>query len=187
MASFKDKTGRSWTIELDAPLIRRVRELFGLNLVDLRADPFDRLANDPILQVDVLWILCQEEAKSRSMTDEDFGRALGPDLESSALALQEAVVNFFQPAKRSFIRSLIEEHAKVRDESQEMMLAKIRDPNLQKRVAAKMTEKAEAEIQRMIESLESTDFANSENKSSVTSSTDEMESTQATGARVSSL
>lgn len=68
MATFKDRNGKPWTIDLDAYLIRDVRKACdGLDLAALNGEAYDKLDADPVLLVDVLWILCASQANAASI------------------------------------------------------------------------------------------------------------------------
>ena len=73
MKVFTDTKGRSWEIELNVRQMKRVRDVLGIDLVNViqtnkdgsvATDTLDRVANDPILLVDILWVLCEVQAKA---------------------------------------------------------------------------------------------------------------------------
>ena len=90
MPQFQDNAGRTWTVELNTTVIKQVRSLTDLDLL-AAGFPFVRLAADPILLADVLFIVCRPEADERYVTDEAFGRALAGDaLDAGLEAMVEA-------------------------------------------------------------------------------------------------
>lgn len=100
--------GREWLLKLDAPKIREVRAQFdGLDLADsdrnMRA--YDRCADDPVLLVDVLYVLCRDQVATAGMTDRQFGESLtGQALADATTALVEAYADF-SPARAPAIRA----------------------------------------------------------------------------------
>lgn len=111
MASFDDKAGRVWTLAIDVGAMRRARAALGINLADCLvlgdAPEQDerlmvRLARDPVLLVDLLYVLCQGQCRDRNLDDEAFAGVFdGPSIEAAAAALVEALNDFFQnPASR---------------------------------------------------------------------------------------
>ncbi len=74
MPKFIDKRKRDWTIHVDAASIKNVCEVLGVDLGD-RAS-FKRLADDPVLLCNVLFVLCEDQAKERGISDVQFGRLL---------------------------------------------------------------------------------------------------------------
>lgn len=72
MKAFTDTKGRSWEIELVRQM-KRVRDILGVDLMNViqagkdgavATDTLDRVANAPILLVDILWVLCEGQAKA---------------------------------------------------------------------------------------------------------------------------
>ena len=72
MKTFTDSKGRIWEVELNIRQMKRVRDTLGIDLVNVisankdgsvSTDTLERVANDPILLVDILWVLCEGQAK----------------------------------------------------------------------------------------------------------------------------
>jgi len=79
MPTFQDNQGRTWTITATPPGLRRVRDLLGIDLtVSGQAGfrEFNKLADDPMLLVNTLYVLCQEQADAAGVSDEEFGQSL---------------------------------------------------------------------------------------------------------------
>jgi hypothetical protein len=100
--------GREWLLKLDAPKIREVRQQFdGLDLADTdrSMSAYDRCAADPVLLVDVLYVLCRQAVQDAGLTDRQFGEALvGPAIADATTALVEAYADF-SPARAPAIRA----------------------------------------------------------------------------------
>lgn len=101
MASFTDKLGRSWVIDLTAGDLRRVRTRAGIELGKLLAQP-DQLA--AVLFGDVetfgraLWALLENQAGERGVTEDDFADGFDrAAVSAAALAVVDAVADFTQP------------------------------------------------------------------------------------------
>ena len=65
MRVFKDNAGRSWTIAIHVAAVKRVRGLLSLDLYSLLDERFAGLAKllaDPVDFVDVLYVLCKDDA-----------------------------------------------------------------------------------------------------------------------------
>jgi hypothetical protein len=119
MHTFTDNAGRVWTIAISVAAIKRVRGLLNVDLYKLVDDGFKSLGEllgDPVRLVDVLYVLCQDEANARNVSDEDFGRALGGDALHQAMdAFVEELIDFFpDPKVRQSLRTIIAEATKVR-------------------------------------------------------------------------
>lgn len=72
MKTFTDNKDRVWEVELNIRQMKRVRDVLGIDLVNVisankdgtvSTDTLERVANDPILLVDILWVLCEGQAK----------------------------------------------------------------------------------------------------------------------------
>ena len=105
MKTFKDNQDREWTIAVTVASIKRVRQLTPakvdlLKVVENELDLLAKLADDPILLVDTVYVLCKPEADQRGVTDEQFGEAMyGDALERAYVALLEDLCDFFRDAR----------------------------------------------------------------------------------------
>ena len=120
MPTFTDTAGRAWTVVVTVSGIKRVRDLLSVDLLDVaNGDLLSRLADDPVLLVDVLYALLKPEADARGVTDEDFGRALvGGVLDEASSALMKGLLDFFPSAQRAralarMVRKIEENEAAV--------------------------------------------------------------------------
>ena len=117
MKAFTDEKGRSWEIELNIRQMKRVRDILGVDLVNviqtnkdgsIATDTIDRVANDPILLCDILWVLCEQQAKLAGVTDEDFGSSLaGDSIETATRAFLDELVDFFPGARRLILKKAV--------------------------------------------------------------------------------
>jgi hypothetical protein len=119
MASFKDALGRKWQIDIDVGAIKRVRDLTGfelLSIVEQDGKPLERLRDDVVLLVNVLYAICEPQANSCGpwwrkllrlpcgITDEEFGRGLRGDCISRAWELIiGGLAHFFPEARRRML------------------------------------------------------------------------------------
>ena len=103
MKPFTDKEGREWPVVVNVGAVKRVRDILGVDLLDVaKGDLLERLADDPVLLVNVLYVLCRPEADARGVSDEDFGRAMvGGVLDEAASALMKELLDFFPSAQRA--------------------------------------------------------------------------------------
>lgn len=146
MPAFKDATGREWIIKLDAPTIRDVRESLKINMGAIDGAFFQDLDADPVLLVDLLWVLCRGQANGA--TDRQFGEAIfGEPLGHATKALADAWLDFFPERKRLLLRSLAEKQAVITDKAMALAMARVNDPTLEQ----KLLTAAEAEMDRKIQ------------------------------------
>ena len=116
MKSFTDNTGRTWTLVVNVATIKRVRALCGVDLNSIvevedgkpSAKLLERLSNDPVLLVDVLYAVCRPECEQKGVSDEDFGAAMAGDaVEQATDALLDEIVDFFPAAKRKAFQRIL--------------------------------------------------------------------------------
>lgn len=97
MTKFADSTGRQWEPEINVVTIGRVRDRLKINLLELvlpNSTLPDRLA-DPCLMVDVLYLLCKDQADKLDLDDVAFGKAMTPDgIEDAWTGVLEGIVLF---------------------------------------------------------------------------------------------
>ena len=152
MRTFKDNEGRTWSFALNVYQMKRVRAHLGIDLVNVialdpdgkvKVDLVDRIAGDPCLLVDILWVCVEEEAKAAGVTDEQFGRSLaGDSIEEATRAFLDELVDFFPGAKRLFLKKAVELSRKYAGESTAALEKALEDPELERRVEESMRSSA---------------------------------------------
>lgn len=114
MKTFADNASRTWTLAVNVDAIKRVKSLLDVNLLDVLDDRCQLLArlagDDPLLLVDVLYVLCQPAANEQQVTDVEFGRAMAGDaILHGAEALLAELADFFPgEEKRRALRTLLQ-------------------------------------------------------------------------------
>ena len=152
MRTFKDNKGRTWEIALNVWQMKRLRDTLGIDLVNVitldaggkvKVDLVDRIANDPCLLVDILWVCVEDEAKAAGVTDEEFGRSLaGESIEEATRAFLDELVDFFPGAKRLFLKKAVELSRKFGGEMTEALGKALEGPELERRVEESMRSSA---------------------------------------------
>ena len=112
MPLFSDSESRPWQLRVDVDAIRRVRASYGLDLATVLASPesIERLTNDVVLTIDVIFELVRHQATRCGVTAEDFGRSLAGDALGKAIeAFEEALVDFLpESSRRATARRIIQ-------------------------------------------------------------------------------
>ena len=94
---FIDANNRSWVPEINVVTIGRVRSALDINLLELLV-PDNKLAErltDPCLLVDIIYLLCKDEADRLAIDATEFGRSMTPDgIEDAWAAILEGIVLF---------------------------------------------------------------------------------------------
>ena len=144
MRQFTDTKERVWDVELNVRQMKRVRDVLGIDLVNViqagkdgavATDTLDRVANDPILLVDILWVLCEGQAKAAGVTDDDFGSSLAGDSISDATrAFLDELVDFFPGARRLFLKKAADLARKYETENLEVLEKALNSPEFEERL-----------------------------------------------------
>ena len=128
MKTFTDNAGRTWTIAINVDVLKRVRGLVDVNLLDiLDGQLIERLYRDPVLLCDVVYAVCKSEADARSVSDEDFGRSMAGDaIEQATKALLEELVLFSpSPRDRANLQRVLETTWRVMDKARDLVEARL--------------------------------------------------------------
>ena len=106
MKTFVDNMGKTWTVTVNVGTIKRVKDLLGINLVQaITGDLIEKVENDICLFVDILYVVCKQQAQANNISDEKFGELLGGDsLEKATEAFLDQLIDFFPEAKRKLYR-----------------------------------------------------------------------------------
>lgn len=119
MHSFKDSANRDWIVSLNVDAIKRVKALLQIDLTKpTEGDPplLIRLGIDVILLCDVLYAVCKPDCDQRSITDEQFGQAMGGDaLLHGQRALLGELADFFHRLGHRQIKLMVEMQQKLID------------------------------------------------------------------------
>ena len=107
MQSFKDNSGAEWNVEVNMAAVKRVKNATGVNIVDLdNQEIMERLKDDLIFLVDVLYLICKPQADERGITDEAFAALIfGDVLEHAVAAFLESYIDFFPAGTRRRLRA----------------------------------------------------------------------------------
>ena len=148
MKTFTDGKGRVWEVELNVRQMKRVRDILGVDLVNviqtdkdgaIATDTIDRVANDPILLCDILWVLCEGQAKASGVTDEDFGSSLaGDSIEEATRAFLDELVDFFPGARRLFLKKAVGLARRWSDETARTLKEALESPELEERLRTEL-------------------------------------------------
>jgi len=128
MKVFKDNVGREWTVEVNVAALKRVKSLAGVDLLGvLDGTLVERLIRDPVLLCDAVYAICKPQADERSVSDEDFGRAMAGDaIEHATEALLEELVSFCpSPRDRANLGRVLKATREVMDKARDIVEARL--------------------------------------------------------------
>lgn len=120
MRTFNDNAGRTWTVAINVNAVRRCRSLLGIDLYGLLDDGFRGLGDllsDVVRLIDVVYVLVEDQADARDVSDEDFGRSLsGDSIDQITEAFLGALTDFFpSPRVREALTRMIAASGRMRD------------------------------------------------------------------------
>lgn len=110
MATFKDREGKQWTVEVTHGHVKPLRDECGLDLQDVlkegEANPLAgllvKMYGDPEQFGRLMWVICGRDAERANISPEDFAyRFNGQVMEDAATAVYEAVFEYFPPLRKA--------------------------------------------------------------------------------------
>lgn len=167
-ALWTDTQGRTWSTAITVNVIRRVKDLAGVNLIEVfEGQLLMQLADDPVLLANTLYAVCKPQADERKVSDEAFGELLvGDAIELAATALVRGIVDFFPRDRRAVLERLWTATNRTRSEAIRMATDKLDSPLIEQAIAGAIR-KASDEIDQRLRSFGDTS-GNSEESSAST-------------------
>ena len=137
---FKDRHDKAWELSVNVATIKSCRDLLKVDLMDIEA--FGKIAYDDVALVDVLYLMCREQADKQGVSDEEFGRSMhGESIGAGWDALIEDLSDFFRsPQKRETMRKALEKVRAIEARAQQMAAERLDDPKLTERIETVMDE-----------------------------------------------
>lgn len=144
---FTDAAGDDWFVSLNVATNRRIREELDVDLLNLSDETlYARLLVEPELLVDVLQVALEKQAEKRELDAYGFAERLAGDvLEAAALALLEAIADFFPSRRRQLLEKAIQKSRALMDRQMDHAQTLLDGPE--------MEQLAEAELQRTQQDL----------------------------------
>lgn len=138
MPHFTDSTGEKWLVDITIGTVKRIKKLlkadFGNPLLGEPA-PLTRFHLDIAFICDVLFVVCQHEAKEREVSDLDFADRLSGDASYAAyIAFLEALADFFQQLHRPDVVTAIQRMREKVTQQVEAATKAINSPEFDKQV-----------------------------------------------------
>lgn len=121
MAKFKTLDGKEWVVEVTYLTVKRVRDLCGVNLLDicnLDKESLSGWVADDLRVLEVICAVVRPQLAAIDMSDEDFFAACdGGVLKEAVERLVDQVSDFFQEPRRGLVKKVI---AKLRETERKM-------------------------------------------------------------------
>src|SRR5699024_8209727 len=88
---------------------------------------------------DVVYAVCKPQADTKSIGDEDFGRAMGGDaIDAAADALLEELIDFFPKGRRTLLRTALSKLNRLNEMTIQSAMDRIESPELEERIKAEL-------------------------------------------------
>ena len=139
---FTDLEKREWEVSITVGVIRKVRQKLSIDLADAfdfdtadsaKTDALKKIAEDPVLLIDVLYCICEEQANARNVSDTAFGElfSTGEMIEDACNALLQGLLRFLRPAKRLAMEKILQIVNRNMEKMQEESRKALEDPQVQ--------------------------------------------------------
>jgi hypothetical protein len=166
MPKFTDNAGDDWIVEVTVFHVERVKRDVEVNLNDAMVglgktetgktdedhdqNLITQLDGNPMLLVSVLYSLCEDQIKQRSLGPEDFAKRFAGDVLNSAFAaLLEALLAFFRkPNERAALQAQI----RLMKRAQEKLLERWKESEAKVNSLAELA--IDAQVDRELAKLE---------------------------------
>ena len=103
----------------------------------------------PCLLCDILFCLVKPEADAKSISDEDFGRALAGDALGAATdALLQEIADFFPKGRREIMQRILQKLTALQDKATSLALLKLDDPELDRQMEAELRSAMEGALDK---------------------------------------
>lgn len=121
MAKFKTKDGKDWVIDVTYLTVKRVRELCGVNVLDicnLDQQTLSGWVSDDLKVLEVICAVVRPQLAAVDMSDEEFfAQCDGQVLKDAVERLIDEVSDFFQQPRKGLVKKVV---AKLRETERQM-------------------------------------------------------------------
>ena len=121
---FTDTKGDEWAVALNVSAIKAVRNHLGIDLLNLDDGQLIlKLTSDPISLVDVIYVLCMDQAEAKGVSDSQFGARMAGDVIADATeAMLEALVSFIpNPRDRANMAKVLKKSEEVMEATRDLV------------------------------------------------------------------
>lgn len=142
MPVFKDQGGREWTVSLDAPLIREVRKECGIDPVS--GEAYERAYDDSLLLGDILAVLCREQIVKVGIHADQFRALIRGDVADAALkAFHEAQIDFSPGSRREVLRATAAKMNQIRETANQKIMQRLNSTEFAQQLEAALDKRME--------------------------------------------
>jgi hypothetical protein len=153
MATFKDKTGQDWSVNLDPVIADEIKQDHQIQIVNLETDPMLKLRTDPSILCAVMLVICRDQIAAQSLTREQFLKRLPFPPDAMLAAIEESIVNFFPTGRASHVRDVLTSYGNMGGKTDELTTAKMRSLSEDPRLKKALSDKVDIAIAQAMQSL----------------------------------
>ncbi|MHB8953568.1 MAG: hypothetical protein ACYC4U_11410 [Pirellulaceae bacterium] len=148
---WKDPNGREWSTAVTVSTVKRVKELADTLLTDAAdTDLVDRLYGDVMLLANVLYAVCEPQARQREVTAEQFGELLAGDtIDRACESLMRDIIDFFPSGRREIVTRIHAAARRLETERVNLIRGKMTDEQLEqiiRRTVSQASEKIDTHL-----------------------------------------
>lgn len=132
MKTFKDQTGQEWEVVINVGTVKRVRDLAGVDLLDIvKGKVATELADDSVKLCEVIYALVKPQAEKKDLTIDAFLELMGGDsIDEAVSAFLGELVNFSPRRQRKILEKAIEVGQEVQELQTKEAEAKLSEPGI---------------------------------------------------------
>lgn len=142
MPEFVDKSQRTWEVTLDAPTCMVIRKEcdpdFLKDINPHQPSTFARLAGDPVLLCNIIYLICRKQMIDRGVSQEEFYTGvMGSVIDDATSALKQAIVNF-SPKRTREMLEMFQQQDRVEAEMTRKAMARLDSPEVKAQFESKL-------------------------------------------------
>lgn len=145
MASFKDASGKEWSVSLDAPAIMAIRAECDPDFMlerEGQEGTYDRLQRDPVLLCRVIYHVCAKQRLSSGITEQAFyEQVIGDAIDAASQALLDAMLLFTPKRSRDLAKAIAAKTDRVAELGMARVMARLNDPAMEAQALAMLDQK----------------------------------------------
>lgn len=141
MTTFKDITGKLWRVDFTIGTCRKLKSAADLDFANAHdGKAVAAIQADDEKMVQALWLLCDEQAKERNITEDGFACLLdGNVLEEAQTAIEDALLSFIRPERRAALAAIFEKKKEAMDKAMALAVAKVQAVNIDEALTAQLS------------------------------------------------
>ena len=161
MKEFHDAKGRPWQLEMNCDVIERVKEICGVNILDM-ADSDSNLLKEinvfPPLLAKLLFAALADQAKTKEVDEREFRKSMSGDSLSEATdALFEEIALFFPKHRRNLLQAVLKKNKELEEAGVELAMGRLADPELKRKAVEALDQQVSQRIAEALSQLAAQD------------------------------